>query len=527
MHVALIQMAPKGELLQENIRAIADYLPSLHECLALFPANALISFDEEPSPFRQTLRDEVPLALTELSGMVNDNTLLLLGPDSSWQSVDHPVDDPLPALYVVESESYTTLIGEKFSLGAMYYFAAEQCAVVALFSDVPRMLHDDVTEEVISKLRATGPKKCVILSALPYCMGLTEAWEEFVQNIARTLSLRVYAVSAAGAQAEKIFFGQSLIVEGNTIEARGKSFAPDVLLTSELPRKESLAAMSCEEELWNALLLGTRAFVEACRAETVYIGLSGGIDSALVLAIAVSALGCEKVCALLMPSPYTPPDSLHDAEALCDLFQVERHIIPIDSVFECYHSLLDPLFESMPKRSMDVTFENIQARIRAALLCAFANRRGGIILNTSNKSEIAMGYSTLYGDPCGAIAVIGDLTKTWVYRLARFYSETHSAKIPRSILEKAPSAELRHGQKDSDSLPEYALLDPLLEGFFEGKSPVTEEERHLCARFLGAEFKRRQEPFALMVTETPLGKAVSFPINHAYMPEATLLQEKE
>nr|MCR5563936.1 NAD(+) synthase [Desulfovibrio sp.] len=251
--------------------------------------------------------------------------------------------------------------------------------------------------------------------------------------------------------------------------------------------------------------------------------LSGGVDSALVCCIAAEALGAENVIAVRMPSPYSSRGSLDDAAALAENLGIPApYTIPIAPAMTAFSAMLAPAFADAPANAGDVTFENLQARIRGVVLNALANRLGALILNTGNKSEAAMGYSTLYGDTVGALAVIGDLTKTRVYALCRWFNAARGAAvIPDAILTKEPSAELRPNQKDSDSLPPYEELDAALEGILPTQAGATAKagmRRDIFDRICQSEFKRRQEPPALAASATPFGKGWSVPIAGRFRP---------
>lgn len=267
--------------------------------------------------------------------------------------------------------------------------------------------------------------------------------------------------------------------------------------------------MSTSEKLYQALTGGIRHFFMDAGKETAVLGLSGGLDSAVVACLAQDALGKEHVHGLLMPGPYSTVHSLNDALELCTLNGISYHIIPIDTIFNKFLRELSPVFEH---EHQDVTEENLQARIRAVLLMAYANKKDSLVLNTSNKSELAVGYGTLYGDLAGALMVLADLYKTEVYELAAFLNRD-GERIPGHSISKEPSAELYIDQKDTDSLPEYAVLDPILHALIEeGK---TEEELVLSgidAQLLSgiiqkmkrSGFKTHQVPPMLTVTDHPL-----------------------
>ncbi|MBR3663093.1 MAG: NAD(+) synthase [Desulfovibrio sp.] len=358
------------------------------------------------------------------------------------------------------------------------------------------------------------PDCLLVLSAIAWREGLQRELEGRYSDLARTFDLPVAVVSAVGAEDGMLYPGMSLVMDRQGIlRSRGLAFAEDIVLTQT---EKITAAPQEQEALWEALVMGTRDFVHHCGLSRAFVGLSGGLDSALVLAIACAALGADNVTAVFMPSPYTSQASREDAAELIRNLAVPSFTVPIEPLMASLTQALAPSLEAFPVRAGDVTFENLQARIRAVILSSLANRAQGLVLNTSNKSEAAMGYSTLYGDTIGALAVIGDLTKTQVYVLATWYRNhfPKSLEIPRRILEKAPSAELAPNQKDSDSLPVYAELDPHIEQILQGRAEYSD----LTRRLLGAEFKRRQEPLALFVSSRPFTAICRYPVSGRFQP---------
>lgn len=263
------------------------------------------------------------------------------------------------------------------------------------------------------------------------------------------------------------------------------------------------------EEIHKCLVNGISRYFKEAGIQKAVVGLSGGIDSALVATLAIDALGVENVHALLMPGPFSTIHSLTDAIKLCELQSLSHHIIPIDGIFNKFLRELAPAFEHAPQ---DVTEENIQARIRSTLLMAYANKKKALVLNTSNKSELAMGYGTLYGDLAGALMVIADIYKTQVYELAE-YLNANGERIPKHTIEKEPSAELHTNQKDSDSLPPYPVLDPILYALVEEgrtaeeliKAGHSEKEMEIVlSKMSKNKFKGFQCPPLLQVTDKPL-----------------------
>ncbi len=272
------------------------------------------------------------------------------------------------------------------------------------------------------------------------------------------------------------------------------------------------------EAVYQALRLGTRDYVAKCGFEKAIVGLSGGIDSSLVATIAADALGPENVMGVSMPGPYSSSGSIRDAQRLADNLKIDLRVIPINSIFESYLTTLDSAFGEVPR---DVTEENIQARIRGNILMALSNKLGSLVLSTGNKSELAVGYCTLYGDMAGGLAVIGDVPKMMVYDLAH-YANRHGERIPAACLVKPPSAELRPNQTDQDTLPAYDVLDVILKAFIEenlcGQEIAAQYQldpelvRQTIRRVNAAEYKRQQAAPALKVTAKAFGIGRRFPI---------------
>jgi NAD+ synthase (glutamine-hydrolysing) len=323
----------------------------------------------------------------------------------------------------------------------------------------------------------------------------------------------------SGEMMNLFFDGQSAIISsGGEFLARGQSFEEDLLLADlgGLPIKHK--ASTGEEELYRALCLGTRDYVTKCGFRQVVIGLSGGIDSAITAAIAVGALGPDNVMGILMPGDYSSDHSITDAEALARNLGIEYHTIPIKEPFAIIQEGLKEVFSG---READITEENIQARLRGVTLMAISNKLNRLVLTTGNKSELAVGYCTLYGDMCGGLSVINDVPKTWVYRLARWINREQEV-IPKHSIEKPPSAELRPDQKDEDSLPPYEVLDDILRRFVEEFQSVQQiageggYEVELVRKWLRQvdlnEYKRRQAAPGLKVTGKAFGIGRRMPV---------------
>lgn len=341
------------------------------------------------------------------------------------------------------------------------------------------------------------------LNAWAYSPGEQRKREQRLSPCSRDAAL--VAVNLVGGYDQWVYAGHSFVLRGGEPLARAAAFREEVLICDLTASGAPLAPTpDILAGLWDALVLGTRDFLRKLGATGAILGLSGGMDSALVACVAAEAVGPENVTAILMPSPWSSEGSVSDSLALAANLGVKTATAPIEPAMSAYNAILDDALHALNMRKSELAVENLQARIRGVLLMAVANCGDALVLNTGNKSEIAMGYSTLYGDSVGALAVIGDLYKTRVYELARAYNARNGEIIPTAIIEKAPSAELRPGQKDTDSLPPYDELDPVLEKIFAGDS-LESGELEIRKRVIAAGFKRLQAPPALLVGGDSIG----------------------
>lgn len=370
-----------------------------------------------------------------------------------------------------------------------------------------------------------GARLVLNLSSSPYHAGKWETRRELVADHARRTGRPVAYCNLVGGQDELVFDGGSMVVSGKgELLARAALFSEELLVCDVDGPGEggSVATMPGEEEeVFRALVLGTCDYVEKNRFPGVIIGLSGGIDSSLVAAIAVEALGPSRVTGVTMSSPYTSSESVEDAHALAKNLGIRCLDLSINESFDALLAALAGPFRGLPP---DATEENIQARIRGTMLMALSNKFGSLVLTTGNKSEMSVGYATLYGDMAGGFAVIKDLYKTMVYRVSRHYNgKCGRAAIPERVLTKPPSAELKPDQKDSDSLPEYDVLDPILRMYVEKDRSVPEivakgfpEEtvRKVVSMVDRSEYKRRQAPPGVKITPRALGKDRRMPITN-------------
>ncbi len=410
---------------------------------------------------------------------------------------------------------------------------------------------------------AAGAEVIININASPFQIGKSRTREQMLATRARENGVIVTYTNTVGGQDELVFDGNSVVLDhAGEVVARGQAFEEDLIVADlnveavararvaqgrkkplagkmadaveriEMPghapvRSRTIASqaglLSEWEEVYRALVLGVRDYVRKNGFQRVVIGLSGGVDSAITAAIAVDALGAENVLGVFMPSPYTSRESREDVHELARRLGIQLRTISVTAIFKSY---LRALADSFQGRKADTTEENIQARIRGNLLMAFSNKFGHLVLTTGNKSEMSVGYATLYGDMAGGFAVIKDVPKTMVYELSRLRNRRgENPVIPKRVLDRAPTAELRPDQKDEDSLPPYSVLDPILKAYVEeDRSP--EEivalgfDRAVVTKVVGmvdrSEYKRRQAPIGIKITHRAFGKDRRMPITSGY-----------
>jgi NAD+ synthase/NAD+ synthase (glutamine-hydrolysing) len=373
----------------------------------------------------------------------------------------------------------------------------------------------------VENLIGAGGKVLLNISASPFYLKKRELRRDMLSAIATNYRVPVAMVNQIGGNDSLVFDGSSLAIgPDGTVIAQAKSFEEDLIcfdtesLTGDIHAREE----GLESSAYSALVLGTRDYVHKCGFKRVVLGLSGGIDSALTACVAVDALGRENVFGVGMPGPYSSPGSIEDAADLARNLGIRFELAPIGNIFDSFENTLKPVFAGLQP---DVTEENIQARVRGSLMMAMSNKFGALLLTTGNKSELGVGYCTLYGDMCGGLAVISDVPKTLVYRLAN-YVNSRSPVIPPSTIEKPPSAELRPDQRDSDSLPSYDVLDTILEEYIEdNQAPEAIAAEHgydpelvrKVARMVDrSEYKRQQAAPGLKISEKAFGFGRRYPI---------------
>ena len=377
------------------------------------------------------------------------------------------------------------------------------------------------TVDPIEALIRSGGNFVLNISASPFWIGKRELRRDMLVSIARQHKVPVAMVNQVGGNDSLLFDGSSIVLdaEGEVI-AQGLSFEEDLIFFDSKTLTGDLHEQIEGEEasVYAALVLGTRDYMRKCGFEKAIVGLSGGIDSALTAVIAADAVGPENVIGVGMPGPYSSPGSIDDAQALVKNLGIRFELLSINQVVDAYRQTLQEVFAGLKE---DVTEENIQSRARGTLLMALSNKLGAIVLSTGNKSELGVGYCTLYGDMVGGLAVISDVPKTLVYRLSHYVNSRRPA-IPPATLEKPPSAELRPNQKDSDSLPPYEILDAVLEDYVEDAHSAEriaadrgfdiEVVRRVVRMVDRAEYKRQQAAPGIKISPKAFGYGRRFPI---------------
>nr|VFK43130.1 MAG: NAD+ synthase (glutamine-hydrolysing) [Candidatus Kentron sp. TC] len=560
LRVAIAQVDMTVGDISGNARKIIEYTQEARDALGahvvLFPELALTGYPPEDLLLRPDLYERVELALGEIAkatrgidvvvGYPHQSRLYALFDDPAFKDRIYNacvyLQDgvPMERYFKQELPNYGVFDEKRYFSPGEWESSAWINRVCVAFT---------ICEDIWSPgpmRRAAEVKKAQLMfniSASPYRAGKIQQREALLAERAREGKMPIVYVNLVGGQDDLVFDGHSLVVDakGETV-FRAPDFETGLFLVEFdtapdlAPRRAPLLPLtSLEESIYGALVMGVRGYVEKNHFRGALVGLSGGVDSALTLAIAVDALGPDRVDAVLMPSRYTADMSTEDASLQARTLGVAHRVIPIEAVFSAFLDSLAEAFAGMPT---DVTEENIQARCRGVLLMALSNKTGKVVLATGNKSEMAVGYATLYGDMAGGFAPLKDVSKEQVYRLARWRNEKwrtdrgnaeegHPARdlIPERILTRAPSAELAPDQKDEDSLPPYPILDAILERYVErDQSPEEiiadgfepETVAKVARMVLRNEYKRRQSAPGVRITQRAFGRDRRYPITSGY-----------
>lgn len=404
----------------------------------------------------------------------------------------------------------------------IWEFAGQRIAVTIcedVWNDTELEHNERYERDPVEQLSLTNPDLLLNLSGSPFVLHKHGLRQEIFQSISKKYGIPSLFVNQVGGHDDLVFDGRSMLIGASgELTAQAKAFEQHVLVVDTQATPTAVIQNETEADAWNALVLGVRDYARKTGFTNALLGLSGGIDSALTAAIAVDALGAQNVTGVLMPSPYSSEHSLEDARELGQLLGMPTMTIPIGSLMEAFDSSLGAHFKDL---EADTTEENIQSRIRGNLLMAMSNKFRSLLLTTGNKSELSVGYCTIYGDMSGGLAVISDLPKTLVFRLCRWVNQTRGLTIPENTISKPPSAELRPDQKDTDSLPEYPVLDDMLERYIEKHETKAELvsagfDQKVVDRVTGlvkvAEFKRRQAAPGIKITDRAFGTGWRMPI---------------
>jgi NAD+ synthase (glutamine-hydrolysing) len=497
----------------------------------LFPELSLCGYPPEDLLFHNGLRRQVATALDRVRKETSGIALVAGYPEYAEEGIYNAAavieDGVQVANYRKQELPNYSVFDEK-----RYFEHGRETRIVELNGvRVAILICEDVWEPGPARAaKAAGAQLIAVINGSPYAVSYQSRRESEVRDRVRDTGLPVVYVNMVGGQDELIFDGGSFVMDANgEVTQRAPHFVEglfsvdvDLVDGRAVPRRGAVEPLVPEEEsVYKALVLGVKDYVGKHRFPGVVLGLSGGIDSALTLAIAVDALGAQRVHAVMMPSRYTSQMSLDDAAAQAKALGVHYDVISIEGMFAAALAALGLVFAG---RAPDTTEENIQARCRGLLLMAISNKTGRMVLTTGNKSEMAVGYATLYGDMAGGFAPIKDCSKMLVYRLAHCRNRIGEV-IPPRVIERPPSAELRPDQKDSDSLPPYEVLDPILELFIEDDLSVDEIaargfDRETVGRVLEMvkrnEYKRRQAPPGVRISDRAFGRDWRYPITSGY-----------
>ncbi len=513
-----------------DIRGNADKLIALAKQAKAEGANLLVTpelglcgYPPEDLLFRNDFLAANEKALARIAQSVSDITMIIGHP--------HKVKDTLfnAATVIQDGEIFATYHKQILPNYSVFdekrYFHPDNKPLIIALDGIKYgvLICADVWEsEPAKQAKLAGAEFLITINASPYRMDKLGTRYEVLSNRVRETGLPILYANLVGGQDELVFDGASFVLDGKgKLTHQLPSFVEEVSYVEVINKQpvatEIIAPLSIEAMIYHALKLGLTDYINKNGFPSVVLGLSGGIDSALTLAIAVDALGAERVKVLMMSSQYTASMSVDDAVEMAKNLGVDYSLIPIKSLFENFKDALKDEFKGLKE---DTTEENLQARIRGMLLMALSNKFGSIVLTTGNKSETAVGYSTLYGDMAGGFALIKDVPKTMVYRLAN-YRNSLSAVIPERIITRPPSAELREDQKDQDSLPDYETLDAIMLAYVEADLSIdeiiqlgySEKDVKRVTRLIDInEYKRRQAPIGVRITPRAFGKDRRYPI---------------
>lgn len=499
--------------------------------LVLFPELAITSYPPEDLLFRPALYQRVRRALYRISNNVKHTIVIVGYPDC--------IEDKYynKAAVIADGKTITTYAKNELPNYRVFdekrYFTAgdQPCVIDIKGVKIGILICEDLwVENPIKQSVAAGSQLITCINASPFSQDKAYHRRDLLAKRAKQYHVPIVYLNLIGGQDELVFDGGSMVFDQNGAYVQQGAYLREELMTVIFDIEHSLKVLTTtpvpsepldEEKVYNVLVLGVRDYIEKNNFPSAIVGLSGGVDSALTVSIAVDAIGHERVSGVLMPSPFTSEISIIDAQAEAKALNIRTSIIDINMIFDAFINTLAPEFIGLEK---DMTEENLQARIRGMLLMAISNKKGSIVLTTGNKSEMAVGYATLYGDIAGGFAVLKDVSKTMVYRLCRYRNAIFPV-IPERVLKRPPSAELAPGQKDQDVLPPYSVLDKILEHYItkdEDPSTIIKAGfditvvKKVVQMINRNEYKRRQAPVGIRITECAFGKDRRYPITSSF-----------
>lgn len=536
LRIAIAQINPMlGDMsgnAEKIIKNIISAKTKLHADIVIFPELAISGYPPEDLLLRSDFYTSVNKALDKIRKTVDDIYVILGYPNfidnKAYNQAAIIYNQQILATYQKHLLPNYGVFDEK----RYFYPGTDFCVINIKNIKIGLTICEDLWfPEPIAEIAEAGAQLVISINASPFDMNKPFIREKIISSRAKETNLPIIYVNCVGGQDELVFDGGSMIVNAHGEVTQHIGFFNETLFPVDftIPNlepipQESLAIPYTEERIYQALVLGVRDYIEKNNFKSAIIGSSGGIDSALTLAIAVDAIGKDRVTAVSMPSRYTRKMSIEDSEVIAKNLGIRHIIIPIEPIFKtCLESLASE-FKGLPT---DITEENLQARCRGMILMALSNKTKAIVLSTGNKSEMAVGYATLYGDMAGGFCVLKDVFKTMVYRLVEYRNKL-SPIIPQRIITRAPSAELAENQLDQDSLPPYPILDAILECYVEKDCSMQQIiaegfEPEVVKKVLNMvdnnEYKRRQAPPGVRITARAFGRDRRYPITSKFSRE--------